>query len=758
MTKRGIIEQVHKNLTTIRCEDALYLSKENLDASKIGLSCIVEYEINERYVKIINIENETNTEPTRLKIINNVDFELFKDFLFRKIEAVKSTENETLIHSLEFSDLSAAFTNLQTSLKFNEINNGNYQFNCDQINSILEEVEDLQSNHKPTYNSEYYWGSWRINDGSEIDSGYDNNHFIKSYIQPHSSERKNVYNSPPPKLIWPLIRINQKGKTFYVSKGKIQEISQTSYVPHLPPNLSSEESAKRILDINRGDDQWQRNADEVRINRIKQFMDIDDNLITNTPMLFLSNSNAVKINEHNLEIDFSKFLFYEKESSTYSDRVSLHEDSMGNMIYQDFRPFWIIDGQHRIHGGNLSERKEEEIGIILFDNEFNLQETAKIFAEINTLQKKLSPLHEIFMQHRFKLRHTNSKRTFRDYRSESFEIANRNNWKHEWLNSRANTLSYEVAALLSSEGALYNLIQFLPQNTDSYYLYSADQWIIYANRWFSENSIYSNQFENEIAQNTGETNFLQYVFSEVNEFFNALDETFSSKNYTDKKSRWISTTVASKRPLISKKANFAMLLELYPTIRRIAKMNNIRNYNSEYKINQDSFMKALSPIRNVDWLDSDLNNLYSGGGERPRRSLQAWLSDALQNGKVYSRDEIHTDEIYSSPGKGILAKLAPPEVNLNDNTFPQNKEYIRLTSKRPYNARYEARITIYNEIKEEILSTKLSHPSLELNSTKSILIKTNSAVKAAQELTIRVEYTNIHTTNSGYSEIKIKVK
>ena len=92
----------------------------------------------------------------------------------------------------------------------------------------------------------------------------------------------------------------------------------------------------------------------------------------------------------------------------------------------------------------MSERKTQEIGLIIFDSNFDLTETAKIFAEINTLQKKLSPLHEIFMQHRFKLRHTKTRRNFRDFRSTDFETAKSENWRHEWINSRSNTLSYEL--------------------------------------------------------------------------------------------------------------------------------------------------------------------------------------------------------------------------------------------------------------------------------------------------------------------------
>ena len=489
-------------------------------------------------------------------------------------------------------------------------------------------------------------------------------------------------------------------------------------------------------------------------------MDIESNLITNTPMLYLAENEAVHVGLNKITIDFSKFLVPNKgnsvsgdDSNELTDRITEGEDNNGNVLYKDFRPFWIIDGQHRIHGGNLSERKTQEIGLIIFDSSFNLTETAKIFAEINTLQKKLSPLHEIFMQHRFRLRHTKTRRNFRDFRQTDFETAKAENWRHEWINSRSNTLSYELLALLSSEGALYNLIQFLPQNKDTNYLYSADQWIIYTCRWFSENGIYGINYENRILSETEYKKFIDYIFFEVNEFFNALDTMYAARNYTDKKSRWINLIPGTKKPLLCRKANFAILLELYPTIRRIAKMHHEENHLSEFSITEDSFNKALQPIRNVDWLDSKLNQMYSGGGEKPRRSLQAWLSDAIQNKISYTSKEIMDESIYSTPGKGILSRLSPPQLQIPPDNFPVNQDYLRLTSTRPFNARNEGKILIFNELNQEILSAKISHPPLEFNSTKTVKIKTNSAIKNAKKIRVRVEYTNIHTTNSGFTEI-----
>ena len=53
---------------------------------------------------------------------------------------------------------------------------------------------------------------------------------------------------------------------------------------------------------------------------------------------------------------------------------------------------WIIDG-HRIKGINRNESEQKlKIPIVIFPKEFEVSNTAKVFAEINTLQTKLNPL------------------------------------------------------------------------------------------------------------------------------------------------------------------------------------------------------------------------------------------------------------------------------------------------------------------------------------------------------------------------------
>ena len=138
------------------------------------------------------------------------------------------------------------------------------------------------------------------------------------------------------------------------------------------------------------------------------------------------------------------------------------------------RPIWLIDG-HTVSG--LAQSKEgalTEIPIILFPPSFSLGQSAKIFSEINTLQKKLSALHTLFMQHRFGIPSPVAKRDFVrpwDKGNGSFEVA-----------SRANHLAYECAAYLASkkEGPLEGRIKFLDSNSSARTIIQASQWVDYA--------------------------------------------------------------------------------------------------------------------------------------------------------------------------------------------------------------------------------------------------------------------------------------
>lgn len=744
---RGRIVHSLPTLVTIEYNNTTYISLNAGKPEWLGKDCRFTLNTVEE-AEILEILEFKKVKNTSLIIKNLQDFSSFQEFIINLIQTIDEHEETLNAQTIDLlMDLKEANNALDDYIDLNS--KANYP-NCESLHGLILSLTEALDLSKNGINIDYHWGIWRNDDLDILTTGYDNKHFLRSYHLPDTSERRAEYKTPPPNIKWPIIKVNQKNKTFFIGKAPVQEIAQTSYVPHLPPVIQSEDSAARVLDRRRNSNQWQRNADRNRIKKIQDFIEFDNNLITNTPMLYIARQDCITIGENFIEIKFDKFL--KSEGNIFVDRSRSGTDSNNNDIYNDYRPFWIIDGQHRIHGINNSNKKVEEIGIIIFDESFDVSQTAKIFAEINTLQQKLPLLHEIFMAHRFKLSHNNPNRTFKDISDTTYNEAKINGWGVEWQNSRANTYSYEIAAMLCSSGVLKGELQFLPQNPSKAYMYSADQWIIYTRKWFTNNGIYGTNHEEKI-RDEGNTDYVQFIFREVNHFFEALAFTYRKEKYSDGKSRW-SNPRSNKKPLLTKKSNFAILLELYPRIANKARANS--NKSSTSPLDKEDFIAALLPISNVDWLNKDINDFYSGGGEKPRRALQAWISDAIANGTRYSNSEIMNEHARSHPGKGIMAPLGKPKVTINK-VPSKNNSTIELCVTRPFNARYEGRLTLYNQKGEEVNSKKISHNS-ELHSSIDISLKLTELQRSENKFSIRIEYFNMHNVVSGYWVKEFEIK
>ena len=373
-------------------------------------------------------------------------------------------------------------------LKRNDKNYWRDSFSLQDFANDVETITERQIDKGRQNDFSVVWHEWKDKEKQIFHAGYVKGFFNYSFIEKGAKEQTSVYDSPPPAAKWKLNKIEQKGFVFYITSAPVREVAQSSSVPALPPILGVIETAERILDKHRNDKEWQREVDPSRIRKIEQFIGESNNIIANTPMLFIHDEKAIKITDDELTIDFSKFLKKQSDGEhigKYIDRKKeLKKDEFGNDIYDDFRPFWIIDGQHRVRGIHRNEKEQNlQIPLIIFPKSFSMGNTAKIFAEINTLQKKLNPLHELFMQHRFSIDHpTNIKRKFKDYTSVTPENAESKGWDiDDWKASRANHLAYEILAKLAKKGPLKDRIQFLPQNEDNYSIYiTADQWVNYA--------------------------------------------------------------------------------------------------------------------------------------------------------------------------------------------------------------------------------------------------------------------------------------
>jgi DGQHR domain-containing protein len=544
---------------------------------------------------------------------------------------------------------------------FSEVSENNFNPNSDFLDIIWNKINDLNDD---TYAHQRQpepisWGQWRVC----RDQIFSYSSKEKKIIQAHQTSPLRDYPEIPQSIRWKLKKIVQKDAIFYTASAIISEIDKVSTVPALPIEMTSEESGLRVLDISRASNEWQRRPSPERINSIKEFVEFGENIIANSPMLYIKDDKSVKIEGDELVINFQSFLFknIDTESLKYSDykKNELNQESI------DLKPIWLIDGQHRVRG--LASSKEGlnlRIPIIIFPSEFSLAKAAKVFAEINTLQDSLKPLHKLFMQHRFKIPSPVANRNFG---------LNESSKESDKTNSRANHLSYELIAKLASrtDSVLHNKVKILDQNIDPDYYIKADIWVNYARTWFtqgpySREDLWTKQREEDI-------------YIEVNSYFQAFVETVNHNSWSDKKNRWPNTL--RNKSILQSSTHFKVLIDLFSDVYS----NLIPKQNKEL-FSVDDFKKVLLPFKWVDWTSSDLRKLFGGGGEKGRTSLYIWMYDALQAKVSHNLRAVMSKNIKSEAGKGILAPPNKSEI-IVIGEWPEVNKPVEILSTRPLNAR-----------------------------------------------------------------------
>ena len=127
----------------------------------------------------------------------------------------------------------------------------------------------------------------------------------------------------------------------------------------------------------------------------------------------------------------------------------------------DHRPLWILDGQHRTRGLALSKRGSNlMLPVIVLqggDNpeDFSLADAAKLFTEINTLNKTLNKEMQYMLGQRFNINGSNYDNDW----GASEDSSVKNNVR---VRRRANHLGYKFALRLCSEenSPLRGAVQF----------------------------------------------------------------------------------------------------------------------------------------------------------------------------------------------------------------------------------------------------------------------------------------------------------
>jgi len=610
----------------------------------------------------------------------------------------------------------------------------------DEELNVEQEWEDLETLFQNKYPKqrdaiEIYWGEWREKTIQKYEFGYIKDYLIAGEVDLGDNVKRHRYSQIPPDIIWDLVPIEQKGKIFYITKAIVCEIEQLSAVPSLPDTLTSQETAKRILDSEIAKNQWQRRPESKRIASIKEFANSENNIIANTPMLFVNKSEFVKIDKEKNKAIFS-FKFLKEKGYTLVD-YNKHED-----FVDDLRPLWLIDGQHRIRGLSRSTTGSElTLPLVLFPSEFGQANAAKIFAEINTLQTGLKPLHTLFMQYKFSIPSAIKSRDFKP-------------WKHEpakCVNSRANNLTYELLALLTSKknSPLFNMVNFLEQNIISDKIakvVSADQWVNYTRNWFI-----GGPFNDCIKDND-----LDVIYQEVASYFIAFIKTCEIKDGKSLKG-WIKETKKTV-PLIQRKTHFQILLSIYPLVRR----KLFEKYYDKSIYDENQYYQILKPLENIDWYDSNLISTFGGGGEKGRKCLEKWIEEAIENNISYDFKEVMSENIHSVKGKGILASPGKCEIiNINNIPFPTKQNHVELISYRPYNTMSTATWTVYDELATDLFGPEKKSSRRETGSEKDIstfkieITKENKKIlEKVSYLKVRVEWYNAVNPNS-HSEIQL---
>lgn len=660
------------------------------------------------------------------------------EYLFEIFNEIKSE-----VKNVDFNE--------QSILKLFEVKNFVCENGYEDIRKIFEYLDDevYQIIHEKAEKYNLNWKSWRNSIDQTFFSGYNQIDFLNSHIKANSILQQHFYRRPPQKLRIPCIEIVQKSKKFYIGKMEVRMIAQSSLVPSLDDEISIFDASKRVLNSDYKSNEWQRQADRKRITRIQNFIEDSDSIIANSPMLFIRDPNSAYFQGNELIVDFSKFLVevnHAEYGTVFTDFTTFEQGS-------DRKPIWIVDGQHRVLGIHRSRKNDVEIPVVIFPHNFGSPETAKIFAEINTYQVKLNSLHEIFMQHRFKLGHTKNNRRFNDIYSFSLQDADLSFWKREWLDSRANHMSYEIASMLAVEGPLIDRIQILVENSLVNKVINAEQFINYTRKYFLKEpyGIAFEEFYMSERKMFDRKHIQLKYYSEILNYFSTFETLYQKSNWpSDEVSRW-SGKIGNRRPLIVRETFFQILLEIYPLVHRLARTRQISlDPNSEeLTLEVKHFYNVLKPLKNVDWLHSDIIDFFKGGGEKPRRSLEVWIADCILNcNSVSTLVEILDKTIKSVPGKGLTAPLAPPEViSMHNGMYKNAMGDMEFHIRRPFNARYEGRWTLSHD-GIEIKSGAIKHEKYTKVDIAKFFLH-HKYFEAEKTYELKIQYFNMSDTISG---------
>ena len=157
MKKTGYIKETYANLTIIESDEGTHLCSESFLPSYKGRACTFEFEPNERYVTILETKENSDeiVKSTRLRLVDENDFNQLKEFTKSILDKIESTESEKLTSNVIYQEYVQLHEKLQAETNHQLINNSHYEINCDIINEALEDIEDIYESEKKSYTSSY---------------------------------------------------------------------------------------------------------------------------------------------------------------------------------------------------------------------------------------------------------------------------------------------------------------------------------------------------------------------------------------------------------------------------------------------------------------------------------------------------------------------------------------------------------------------------------------------------------------------------
>tara|TARA_B110000444_G_C18762013_1_gene558032 strand:+ start:144 stop:1031 length:888 start_codon:yes stop_codon:yes gene_type:complete len=278
-------------------------------------------------------------------------------------------------------------------------------------------------------------------------------------------------------------------------------------------------------------------------------------------------------------------------------------------------------------------------------------------------------------------------------------------------------------------------IKFLKENVKQQQVIDIEKYVEYTFNWFLEYP-YAINNSRDLSDDD--------IFTEINNYFSAwshiLGEAWDSK---------------VDECLFKSKTQSRVLLKRFKQVHEKA-----TKIHGDGIISEEIFRKVLSPIENIPFSHDKIIEAYSTGlPEENWKHLDAWVKDAIDFGKVHTREEILDTNIRGEPGAGILSQ--PIDSESWHQTFPDGDKGLDpsdgetryLTVKRPKNCGYTCRPEIWHNGGK--LNTNITVKAKMVEDEENIPIRNSYPLPDLDEnVKLRIVWSTI--SGSEFKEIDLR--